>query len=120
MSGSVAKLLLRSVLTSVVQVTTEVGDLGWSLQLGWSLGAPQHQGPYRQGWPVLPLGALALSGPRLLPRAMSGSGFTFVVPVASKGHEATLNQISHLSPGWCSRARMHAQLSGLLCYSMSW
>lgn len=70
MPGSVAKLQLRSVLKFVAQVTTEVGYLGWSPQLGWSLGAV-HQRPYRHGWPVLPLGALALSGPRLLPRAVS-------------------------------------------------
>lgn len=29
-------------------------------------------------------------------------------------------QVSHLSPGWRSRDRMHAELSDLHCYSMLW
>lgn len=122
MCGSVAKLQLRSVLKSVAQVTTEVGDLGWSPHLGWrctTSGAIQT-------W----VACVATWGPGIIWAQAAGQGhvwvcglkqpgsrLTYVVPVASNGHEATQSQISHLSPGRHSRARMHEDLP---CYSMSW
>lgn len=57
-----AQLQMGSVLKSVTQVATKVHtearDLGSNLWSGWSLGAMPQQGPYRSGWPVLPLGAM--------------------------------------------------------------
>ena len=49
---------MGSVLKSVTQVATkahkEARDLG--SKPSWCLGAMPQQGPYRSGWPVLPLG----------------------------------------------------------------
>lgn len=38
---------------------------------------------------------------------------------ATEGHEDGQGQVSHLSPGLCPRAMMHADLHFLHCYLMS-